>query len=53
MRDLERGVVWEETLILLPDKVLFIFFSFYSIFIQNNSALCVAWRVLTPGCVPP
>lgn len=27
MRDKERGVVWEETLILLPDKVRFVFLS--------------------------
>lgn len=27
MRDLERGVVWEETLILLPDKVRYVFLS--------------------------
>lgn len=27
MRDKERGVVWEETLILLPDNVRFVFLS--------------------------
>lgn len=27
MRDVERGVVWEETLIMLPDKVHFVFLS--------------------------
>jgi ATP-dependent RNA helicase DOB1 len=27
MRDKERGVVWEETLILLPDKIRFVFLS--------------------------
>eukprot|EP01129_Flabellula_baltica_P006607 TRINITY_DN2487_c0_g3_i1.p1 TRINITY_DN2487_c0_g3~~TRINITY_DN2487_c0_g3_i1.p1 ORF type:complete len:1028 (-),score=306.38 TRINITY_DN2487_c0_g3_i1:34-3093(-) len=27
MRDLERGVVWEETIILLPDTVKFVFLS--------------------------
>eukprot|EP01116_Phalansterium_solitarium_P015269 TRINITY_DN3360_c0_g2_i1.p1 TRINITY_DN3360_c0_g2~~TRINITY_DN3360_c0_g2_i1.p1 ORF type:complete len:1056 (+),score=481.56 TRINITY_DN3360_c0_g2_i1:1954-5121(+) len=27
MRDKERGVVWEETIILLPDKVKFVFLS--------------------------
>lgn len=27
MRDLERGVVWEETIILLPDKVRYVFLS--------------------------
>ena len=27
MRDQERGVVWEETIILLPDKVRFVFLS--------------------------
>nr|WCZ58663.1 exosome RNA helicase MTR4 [Seculamonas ecuadoriensis] len=27
MRDKERGVVWEETIILLPDKVRFVFLS--------------------------
>jgi ATP-dependent RNA helicase DOB1 len=27
MRDKERGVVWEETIILLPDKVNFVFLS--------------------------
>ena len=27
MRDKERGVVWEETLILLPDNVHFVFLS--------------------------
>src|SRR6476661_3877551 len=27
MRDAIRGVVWEETLILLPDKVKFVFLS--------------------------
>jgi ATP-dependent RNA helicase DOB1 len=49
MRDLERGVVWEETLILLPDKVLFIFFSFCSLLfrtIQIQLSVCSA-QVLT------
>jgi ATP-dependent RNA helicase DOB1 len=27
MRDKERGVVWEETIILCPDKVRFVFLS--------------------------
>ena len=27
MRDKERGVVWEETLILLPDNVHYVFLS--------------------------
>ncbi len=27
MRDKERGVVWEETIILLPDKVHYVFLS--------------------------
>jgi ATP-dependent RNA helicase DOB1 len=27
MRDKERGVVWEETIILLPDTVRFVFLS--------------------------
>jgi ATP-dependent RNA helicase DOB1 len=27
MRDKERGVVWEETIILLPDQVKFVFLS--------------------------
>lgn len=27
MRDKERGVVWEETLILLPDETRFVFLS--------------------------
>jgi ATP-dependent RNA helicase DOB1 len=27
MRDKERGVVWEETMIMVPDKVRFVFLS--------------------------
>lgn len=54
MRDKERGVVWEETIILLPDNVHYVFLSAT---IPNASQVnqlecCVCFGVLCSPLVP-
>jgi hypothetical protein len=48
MRDKDRGVVWEESIIMLPHKVRFVFLSAT---IPNAKEFAGEWPLLDPPCI--